>query len=158
VSPTGQRITGTMDLYRLDSVAPTVAEYFRRASSAERRRAASIACQEAATAIGLTSDQAREALAALRGSSVSGPALRKRLEGLAADLDDEYLRLNEDDDSARKQEALRRFSMARATSALAFALSEDDGVLHEAIYEALASMEDSSGVLRLIDAVLARPM
>jgi hypothetical protein len=144
-----------MERFRLDSVAPTLAEHFRQASSRDRRRAALLACEAAATAVGLASDEAREALVVLRGSALADTSLRERLEGLAAEFDDEYLRLNEADDSVRKREGLRRFSMARATSALVFALSEDDHVLHEAIYEALSSMEDSSGVVRLMDAVLA---
>ncbi|WP_329731177.1 hypothetical protein [Archangium sp.] len=43
---------------------------------------------------------------------------------------------------------LRLFSKARAASALGFALSEDPGQLHEALYEALAAVDDATEVIR----------
>ncbi|EPX55752.1 hypothetical protein D187_008313 [Cystobacter fuscus DSM 2262] len=75
-------------------------------------------------------------------------ALLRKLESLAARLDDEYLCLEEEGDETTRPEVLRLFSKARAASALGFALSEDPGQLHEAIYEALVAVDDASEVIR----------
>lgn len=143
-----------MDVFRLDSIAAVVANHFRQASSSKRRQAALVACEHAATTVGLTAREAGEALAVLRGAAAPDRLLRQQLERLAAELDDEYFRLSEDGDPARKHESLQLFSKARATFALAFALSEDDAHLHEAIYEAIVAMDDPSDLTYLVDAVL----
>ena len=70
------------------------------------------------------------------------------MESLAAQLDDEYLRLDEEGGEAKKPEALRLFSKARAASALGFALSDDPDQLHEAIYEAITAVDDAAEVIR----------
>jgi hypothetical protein len=82
---------------------------------------------------------------------------RAALVACAAELDDEYFRLDEEGEPAQKQEALRLFSKARATSALVFALSGDEAQLHEAIYEAIAAMDDPGDLMRLIDGTLREP-
>ncbi len=44
--------------------------------------------------------------------------------------------------------------MARATSALAFALQDDEAGLHEAIDEAIAALDTPDELERLVDAAL----
>ena len=56
--------------------------------------------------------------------------------------------MDEEDDEAKRPEVLRLFSKARAASALGFALSEDPGQRHEALYEALAAVDDATEVIR----------
>lgn len=143
------------EVFRLDSVAPAVAERFRQAPSSKRREAVRVACQYAATTVGLAAPEVGAALAGLRGAAGPDDSLRRRLERLAAELDDQYFRLDEDGDEAEKREALRVFSKARATSALAFALSADDARLHEAIYEAIVAIDEPGELTRLVDNALA---
>jgi hypothetical protein len=80
--------------------------------------------------------------------------VREQLERLAGRFDDEYLRLEDDGDPTHKLEALRLFSKARAASALAFGLSDDDTQLHESIYEAITAMDDPGELMRLVESVL----
>lgn len=143
-----------MDPFRLDSVAPAVAERFRQAPANRRRQAVLVACEYAATVVGLTEREVGQALDVLREAVSPDPSLRERLERAAAELDDGYLRLNEEGEPARKQEAVRLFSKARATSALAFALSTDEAQLHEALYEAIAAVDDPGHMTRLVEGAL----
>ncbi len=141
-------------VFRLDSVSPTLAESFRRASPANRRQAARVACELAVSSAGLTDPEVAASLDALCAGAPAEASLRAELERLADRFDDEYLRLEEDGDHAEKSEALRLFWKARAASALAFALSGDDAKLHEAIYEALAAMADPSELVRAAEIAL----
>jgi ethanolamine utilization protein EutA (predicted chaperonin) len=141
-----------MDPFRLDSVAPVVAERFRQATSNKRREAARVACEVAVVAAGLEETEVSEALAVLRGCATPNVLLRERLDRLAARFDDECFELAEDDD--QKQQALLRFSKARATSALAFALAADDTQLHEAIYESISALGEPAEMVHKIEEVL----
>jgi hypothetical protein len=137
-----------MSMFRLDSISPDLAESFRHATPAHRRKATLVACTLVASRVGLEDEEVVAALEHLRhGGKVDRDLLRK-IERLAARLDDEYLRLDEEGDETKRPEVLRRFSKARAASALGFALSEDPGQLHEALYEALAAVDDASEVIR----------
>src|SRR5215470_11304394 len=108
-----------------------------------------------AASAGLTEEPVAVALKALRASKVPGSNVRQLIEGLAAKLDDKYFRLDEDHGhDAHNPEALRMFSKARAMSALAFALTDDDTKLHESIYEAISAMDDPTELVRLLDAAL----
>jgi hypothetical protein len=141
-----------MDRFRLDSVAPLVARRFRLATSNKRREAARVACELAVVAASLEESEVSEALAVLRGCAAPDVLLRERLDRLAARFDDEYLELDEDD--GQKQQALLRFSKARATSALAFALAADDTQLHEAIYESISALNEPAEMMLMIEEVL----
>lgn len=138
---------------RLDSIAPALAARFRQASADKRRQAALLACQYATTAVWLVTPEVGEALVVLQGLATATSSLRQRLEEMAVDFDDQYFRLDEQGDPANKDEALRLFSKARATSALAFALSGEDQ-LHEALYEAVAAVNDPEELTRLVDSIL----
>jgi len=140
-----------IEAFRLDSVSPTLAERFRQAPQANRRKAARLACEKAASSVGLRDDDVALGLEALRSEALPGSSLRGRLERLVASFDDEYVQLEEE---GKKAEALSCFSKARATSALVFALSEDATQLHEAIYEAIASLDDPAEFVQSVGAVL----
>lgn len=143
-----------MPVFRLDSVAPSIAERFRQASPSKRRQAALVACERAAASAHLSGQRFGRALDALRGMIGPDPHLRGLLEDAAAEFDNEYFRLNEEGDGTRQQEALMLFSKARAASALVFALSGDDAQLHEAIYEAITAIDDPGDIVRLVEEAL----
>jgi hypothetical protein len=141
--------------WRLDSKAPGMSEAFRKATPAKRRHAALAACEMVVPIVGLGGDDVNAALEALRGGRPGDSRLQEQLSALAARFDDEYLRLDEDGDEAKKQEALHNFLKARAASALAFALTDDDAQLHDAIYEALsAAFEAPGGVMHVVETAL----
>ncbi|WP_437967623.1 hypothetical protein WMF04_50180 [Sorangium sp. So ce260] len=138
----------TEPIFRLDSLSPTLAERLRKASPQKCRLAAVVACELASASAGLSGQEVALALGALRCGAAAPPFLQQRLERLAAQLDDEYLRLEQEGDPSKNPESLRVFSKARATSALVFALSNDSAQLHEAIYEAIAAMSDPDELVR----------
>jgi hypothetical protein len=80
-------------------------------------------------------------------------SLQQRLEQLAAQYDAEYLRLDEEGDESRRSESLRLFSKARATSALAYALSEN-ALFHEVIYEAMAALSNPDELVKATERAL----
>jgi len=144
---------------RLDSIAEGLANSFRQASELHQRRAASAAALIAASRAGLRGTEVDAALEILRRGGNNGTAVRQRLETLAADLDDQYLRLGEEADEESGQvspEALLLFRKARAAAALAFALSPDPEQLHEAVYEAIIASEDREETIRSADMALQR--
>jgi hypothetical protein len=142
--------------WRLDSKARGLADAFRKAPPEQRRRAALIACETVVPLVGLEGDDdVTTGLRALREGRPHDAALRERLSALSARFDDEYFRLDEEGDAAKKPEVLRFFGKARGVSALAFALSDDASGLHEAIYEAISAVvDDPSKVARVVDAAL----
>lgn len=139
---------------RLDSSNPQLAEALRRASDLQRREATRVACERAASATEANGPEVAAAILAFRAGKAPGPRLREDLEAAAARLDEEYFRLEEQGPVAAKAEALRLFSKARATSAFAFAMSTDPGELHDAIYEALAAVDDPRDIIRPVEAAL----
>jgi hypothetical protein len=143
-----------MQAFRLDSISCRLADLFRHATPSGRRQAARIACEAAASSAGLTGREVVAATARLRTGAAAGASLRGQLEALAARLDGNYLRLDQNGDPSDKSEALRVFSKARAASALAFALSSDTAGLHEAIYEAVVAMNDPGELIRLVEEAL----
>lgn len=90
------------------------------------------------------------AVAAVRGHTHPAVGLREQLETLAARLDESYFDASESGGA----ESLRLFSSARAVAAVSYALSEDDSILHEAIYEATVAMEDPSELVIAIERTL----
>ncbi|WP_437481839.1 hypothetical protein WME75_39615 [Sorangium sp. So ce1014] len=144
-----------MPIFRLDSVSPALAESFRKASPIKCRRAALVACELAASSAGLTGQEIISALETLRSGTPAMAVVREQLEKLAARFDDEYLRLwdeaDEEGDESKKSEALQLFSKNCAVSALVFALTDEPGQLHEAIYEAIVALEDPGDLVRAVE-------
>ncbi|WP_437659214.1 hypothetical protein [Sorangium sp. So ce1182] len=136
---------------RLDSFSPALAERFRKATPQKRRLAAVVACELASAAAHLSGQEVALALEALRHGRAAPLVLQQRLERLATQLDDEYLRLDQEEDESKNPESLRLFSKARAIWAVVFALFHDPEQLHEAIYEAIAAMSDPEELVRAIE-------
>lgn len=139
---------------RLESLSPRLAESFRQASLLKQRQAALEACIIAVSRVGLEENEVNAAIEMLRCGGAAKSSVREQLEMLAARFDDEYFELDEGGDEVTKSEALRLFSKARAATALVFALSEDPGQLHEAVYEAIAAMNDPAEVMQGVDKAL----
>jgi hypothetical protein len=142
------KFASMMPAFRLDSVAPVLAESFRKASPAKCRQAALVACELAVSSVSLADQEVISALEALRRGTPVKATVRKQIKSLATRFDDEYLRLWEGGDESKKLEALQLFSKACAALALVFALSDDPEQMHEAIYEAIMAMDDPAEVMR----------
>ncbi|MFY2564496.1 hypothetical protein ACN469_43305 [Corallococcus terminator] len=134
-------------MVRLDSIFPDLAERFRLATPEQQRKAALNAIVLAAMRVGLEGEGVVPALEQLRRGGEVDRELLAKVERLATRLDDEYLRMDEDSEEAKRPEALKLFSKARAASALRFALSEAPGQLHEAIYEAITAVDDPAVIV-----------
>jgi hypothetical protein len=80
-------------------------------------------------------------------------AVRRKLDSLTEQFDEQYFELSEDADGTTP-EALLVFRKARAAAALAFALSPDPGQLHEAMYEAIVASDDEAEAVRAADVAL----
>lgn len=139
---------------RLESVSPHLAESFRQASPLKQRQAVLEACVTAASRVGLEEEEANAAIEILRYGSAATSKMREQLETLAAHYDDQYFELSEEGDKATESDALLLFSKARVAAALAFALSEDSRQLHEALYEAIAAINDPTEVMQVVEKVL----
>lgn len=135
---------------RLDSKFPQLAESFRQATISKQRKAAVTACLIAVKRTGLEEGEVNAAIDILRSEELVSASLQKRLESLAALLDDEYFRLNE----AGDESALDIFSKARAAAALSAILSGDPRQLHEAIYEAIAALDDPEEIVNSVENAL----
>ena len=142
--------------WRLDSKAHGLAEAFRKAPAARRRMAALVACERVVPFVGLdVDDDVKAGLRALQEGRHNEPSLRARLSALSGRFDEEYFQLAEEGDEAKKPEVQRLFAKARATSALAFALTEDASQLHETIYEAISGLvDDPTDLVRIVEATL----
>jgi hypothetical protein len=138
---------------RLDAISPQLAESFRRATPEGRLRATLVACEMAIAATGLTEPLARDSLEHLRQGEPRTVVLKELLEARAAQLDEAYFQLGEKEGDDRRTEALHIFGKARATSALAFALSGDEQ-RHEAVYEAAAALADPTAMLSAMEKAL----
>ena len=139
---------------RLESVSSKLAEAFRQASLLKQRQAVLEACVVAVSRVGLEENEVNAAVEILRCGGDVNSSVREQLEKLAARFDDQYFELDEKGNEATKLEALALFSKARAASALAFALSENSGQLHEAVYEAITAMNDPAEVMRVVEKTL----
>jgi len=143
-----------MMISRLDSISRELAGELRNATSVVRRKAAAIACEIAASRTSLEGYAVTAALESLRSGKQVDDVLRQQLKGIAARFDDQYFRLKERGGEEAKAEVLQLFSKARAASALACAFSENAGNLEEAIYEAIAAMDDPADVIQPVSAAL----
>jgi hypothetical protein len=137
---------------RLDAVSSTATQGFRAASSAKRGAALLAACERAVEIAGIDVVEVLRALAVLRGTDLPDPSLPPRLQVLAVEFDDAYIRMSTDE--TPKQDAVRLFSKARAVAALAYALSRHEDDHLEAIYEAAHAESDPSAAIRRVESLL----
>lgn len=138
---------------RLDLLAPSLGETYRRADEHERRRAALAACLTAIAHAQLRGDEIDRAVGLLRNEQYDQSDVRRELNSLTEQFDGQYFKLSEDADSTTP-ESLGVFRKARATAALALALSPDSAQLHEAIYEAIVASDDQSEAIRVAETAL----
>lgn len=139
---------------RLESVAKDLVAKLQAANPTQQRAASLIACQFALQAAPIEATIISETLEQLRQHGVLTQQRVAELSDLAAQLDRKYFDLQDkaEDDSILQSEALRLFSQARTVSALSFAGGRDaQTAAMEAIYEASATVDDSS---QLYNAVL----
>jgi hypothetical protein len=142
---------------RLETLSPDLARKLEGASVAKQRAAALAACQFAISHAQVNHPLVKNALQRVRAASVLTPEEKAGLDGLAAQLDEEYLAMQEAADKGRVSTAdyMRLFGQARAVAALSFAGGED--AFHaatEAIYEAAATSDDNERFSTLIQSVL----
>ena len=142
-----------MATLRLDSISPNLALSFRQANDYQRRLAALATCQIAVAQAGLRGDDVDVAVNLLRHRQNYQPDVRRKLDSLAAQLDEQYFKLSEEAGAATS-EALLVFRKTRAAAALSFALSSDTGQLHEAMYEAIVASDDQAKAMRAADVAL----
>lgn len=135
---------------RLDSISASLADSFRKADDEQRRHAALATCLVAVARAGLQGNEIDAAVDFLRHGGEDQLAVRRKLDSLTEQFDEQYFKLSEDADGTTP-EALLVFRKARAAAALAFALSPDPGQLHEAMYEAIVASDDQAEAVRAAD-------
>jgi hypothetical protein len=94
------------------------------------------------------------AIAILRGTDLPDSSLPPRLQVMAVEFDDAYIRMSEDTPETPKQGAVSLFAKARAVAALSYALSQDEDDQLEAIYEAIHAESDPVEATRLVESLL----
>ncbi|HEY2785364.1 MAG TPA: hypothetical protein VGJ05_10345 [Fimbriiglobus sp.] len=143
---------------RLESLAPDLADDLRRASPT-RQRAASVAASEfAITRTGVDHPLVKKALEHVRGGGILAAKTKAELDALVARLDEEYFDLQQATEEGRisSDEYTLRFGQARAVAALSFAGGENViEAAPEAIYEAVATVDDNAELTALIRSVLS---
>jgi len=123
---------------RLDTISVGLGRSFRDANDDQRRRATLAACIFAISQTGLEGEHVDSAIDYLRHGGSYPLAVRRKLEALTTQLDEQYFKLSEAADRVTREAAVL-FRRARAAAALAFSLSPSAEQLHEAIYEAIAA-------------------
>lgn len=131
-------------LSRLATVAPKLEAMLSRATPAHARDAALSAARLATQACNLS------AVVPSFNATVDDPAF---FEGLVEQFDDEYFAAHERFEAGAAPESayLVPFCRARAASSLAFALRDEPS---EAVYEAIISTDNLSGVTRIVESIL----
>ena len=144
-------------LSRLDSISPELSELFRQGSEMQRLSAVSAACEKVVQGTGLAGPEIDIALASIKSGGIAPEGLAGELSALSEGFDDRYFELSdEDQDDPLLPGALPFFQKARAASSLAFVVSSDNGALVEALYEAIAAIENRQDVLGLVGAILSK--
>ncbi|MGV8973119.1 MAG: hypothetical protein ACOH10_12425 [Rhodoglobus sp.] len=143
---------------RLASVAPDIVEVLGRNPPARLRAIAVDAGEWIVEIVGLVDPRLDAALAAMRDLRVGASPERNALKVLVDELDERAWEVQDDVDagSAPQEAYIVAFSLARAASAVWFALDSD--ALHaalEAIYEAQAATGDLAGARRRVQELLA---
>lgn len=141
-------------MMRLETITKDFTEKLRKASPARQRAATLVACQIALQAAQIDLTVVSESLVLLQQKSTLPKEHVKKLNAIAAQLDEEYFDMQErvESEPASASASLLLFAKARAVSALAYAGGDDalDAAM-EAIYEASTAVENSS---QFFDAVL----
>ena len=142
---------------RLESLSPDLADKLRRASAAKQRAASLTASQYALSHAKVEHPLVKKALDKVRTAGVLTPEEKAEIDTLAAQLDEEYLALQEAAEQGRAstEDYMRVFGQARAVAALSFAGGDDAfQAATEAIYEAAATTDDKDALSARIRSVL----
>jgi hypothetical protein len=117
------------------------------------------ACEFAVDAAEVRTDSVAHALESLRRSGSLSKEEKEEIDTLVSSLDDEYFRLqaeNESNPTAEKAH-LQFFSQARAVAAISSAANSDSlEAATEAIYEAAATVDDKGELFALILSALRK--
>ncbi|WIG95511.1 hypothetical protein [Myxococcus sp. SDU36] len=138
--------------YRIDSVAQGFADEFLRASLTRQRATLAAACAAGLINAGVVEPVASKVLELIRSGCSGTDALRKELDEMVAQYDEEYFSRSEDVGRVDAA-AMVKFSKARAFSALSYALGEGDDWL-EALYEAVSTMDEQKPMVERLRALL----
>ena len=140
-------------MMRLETVAKDLAARLRTATSSQQRAASLLACQLALQAAPIDSHVVVEAVKELQTKGVLSIQRVTELNGLVAQLDQEYFDLQDrsEDEPDLQPEALRLFSQARAVSALSLAGGNNTlAAALESIYESGAAVDDANSVYEAV--------
>jgi hypothetical protein len=144
--------------FRLDAIAPDLAQRLRGSKEVALRRVAGAASGVAISSAGLLDPRAVAAQRALLAGTREAVD-RESVDGLTKELDEEQWTLQERAQLSDAAQAayLRAFAQARAASALWFALDDDPlKAAQEAVYEAQAAASLDT-VRAAVDRALGRP-
>ena len=136
---------------RLDSISTKLVQLYREASVEQRTRAALALCRLVTSGLQLQDANIDAALKILNGGAGDSVEVRRRLDVLGSNFDEQYLNLSNENDRITT-EAGFLFRQARAVSALAYALSP--GNLHEAIYEAIIAAANQNEAISVVETIL----
>ncbi|WAM27988.1 hypothetical protein [Myxococcus sp. NMCA1] len=152
LGPASERNEKVKKSYRIDSVAQGFADEFLRASLPSQRAILVAACDAGLRNAGVVEPVASNALELIRSGSSGTDALRKDLDGLVAQYDEEYFSRSEEEGRVDLK-AMVKFSKARAFAALSYALGEGDDWL-EALYEAVSTMDEQKPIVERLRELL----
>jgi hypothetical protein len=137
----------TIDLLRQS--APGLASLMENAEGAKLRRMAAVVARAVVNRTGLSHPVIDQALEALEAAPLADADLQARAQTVAEGLDDEYFALKEpledrEDAGKTDPQVSIAFSRARAASAVAAALGDDETeAAASAAYEAVSATGDS---------------
>lgn len=140
-------------LTRLDAVSPELVELAVRMSPIDRRSVAFLVAKWACKQTGALEvlDESRIDLSS-DASLEATDNVRQILGNLIEELDQRYFSITDDNDGLDEAgEALRWFSMARAITALRYAIdASESGFFCESVYEAHAATDDLNALREVI--------
>jgi hypothetical protein len=142
---------------RLATISPELAERLHRASAAKRHHAIMVACEMAVSKAQTDYAVVEESLRQLRAGHVFTAKQKGRIDTLTAQLDQDYLNLQEAAETGKIPVAdfMGAFAKARAVAAVSFAGSDAPDAASESIYEAAAAVgEDKAVLLSRIESAL----
>jgi hypothetical protein len=142
---------------RLDSLLPDLALKLQHASPAKQRAAGLLACEFAIAHAKIEHALVASALNKIKTRGVLTVKERVELDAFTARLDREYFDLQRaaEEGEATTEQYLRVFEKARAVAATSFAGRENSlEAATEAICEALATVDDKSELVALVEAAL----
>lgn len=149
----------TIDLLRQS--APGLASLIENAEESKLRRVAAVVARAVVGRTGLSHPAVDRALERLQAAAIPDAGLQASVQTAAEQLDEEYFALKEpleerEDAGKNDPEVSSAFSRARAASAVAAALGEDEReAAASAAYEAVSATDDSEYLTDAVKRALA---